>query len=104
MHSLRCFILAALLVLASVCEGQTPSTPTAKDSLLVTTLSPATFVDGVETEVEVTVAYELASHPEALVELGANTLKPQMFSTFATVKVSRGAGTVTLKGKITPRF
>lgn len=38
-----------------------PSTATAKDVVMIVAISPAEFVDGVEAQVEGTVAYELES-------------------------------------------
>jgi hypothetical protein len=101
----RCFRiwLVALLVLvtARISHGQTPA---AVNSVLIVGMTPAALVDGVETEVEVTVAYEFSSHDRGLLEICSNHLRAQSMVPFASQELGRGTGTVTLKGKLTPRF
>lgn len=75
----------------------------ARNAVLIVAMTPATLVDGVETEVEVTVAYELGSHDKGLVELTSNALRAQSMSPFASQPVSKGSGTITIKGRLTPR-
>lgn len=71
---------------------------------MIVGVMPATLTDGVETDVEVTVAYELDAQAEALLEIGSNSLSPRGFSPFGSQRITKGAGTITVRGKLTPRF
>jgi len=75
----------------------------AGDTILIVGISPANFDDGRETEVNVTVAYNLVSFDEAEIQLGTNALQAQGFSDFAFAKVKQGTGTITIPGKFVPR-
>jgi hypothetical protein len=99
-------VASLLLFGVSLIRAQAPSAPpaAAKDTVMVVGMSPASFVDGVETEVEVKVAFELDAQPEGVIEIGANTLTARGFSSFASQRVVRGSDIVTLRGKFTPRF
>jgi hypothetical protein len=101
--SLGLFIVS----LVSSVAAQVPSTsgsPATRNAVLIVAISPEIMVDGVETEVEVTVAYELNSHDKGLVELTSNALRSQSMSPFASQPVAKGSGTISIKGKLTPRF
>ena len=83
---------------------KSPPPPEAKELVFIVAVSPTSFVDGVQTEVEVTVAYDLQAKPEALIEIGSNTTRPHAFSPFASQRVEQGSGTIIVRGKFTPRF
>ena len=78
--------------------------PVSKDALFIVSMTPESLVDGVETEVELVVAYELKSAPEALIEVAANNLKAQSFTPFTSQRVTQGNGMATVRGKLTPRY
>jgi len=91
---------ASLGTIASL--AQPASSP--KDALLIVAVSPASFQDGKETQIEVTVAYDLTSHDEAVINLGSNELRAQSFGSVAYTRVKRGSGTTTISGKLVPRY
>jgi hypothetical protein len=93
-----------LVGLAAVGRGQSGPAAVPRSSILIVGVSPATFVDGVETETEITVAYELLGHAQGIVDVSSNTLRPQSFSPFTSQIVNQGSGTLTLRGKFTPRI
>jgi hypothetical protein len=105
------FWLVLACLAAAMARAQVPPTsvtpatpPTSKDAVFIVAMAPESLVDGIETEVELTVAYELTSKPEAIIELAANNLRPQSASPFTSQRVTQGSGTVTVRGKLTPRF
>ena len=99
-------LLAAGLV-AAAAQGSaqvgTTVPPAARNAVLIVSMTPETLVDGVETDVQVTVAYELNSHDKGLVELTSNAMRSQAMSPFASQVVAKGSGTITISGKLTPR-
>lgn len=102
---MRTVLLVIGVLAASVGKAQpaTPSNSGPRNAVMIVSMTPETVVDGVETEIEVTVAYELNSHDKALVELTSNAMRAQSMSPFASQPVSKGSGTVTIKGKVTAR-
>ena len=94
--------IACLLALGAADAVAQMADDCAGDTVLIIGVSPATFDDGRETEVTVTVAYELVSFDEAEVQLGANDLHPQGFGHFAFTKVKKGTGTITLRENLCP--
>lgn len=99
--------MAGLLALGAVATMQAQperkGADRAGDTVLIVGVSPETFDDGRETEVTVTVAYDLVSFDEAEVQLGANDLRAQGFGHFAYAKVTKGTGIITIPGKFVPR-
>jgi hypothetical protein len=93
------------LLAGALCPAQpvSPVPAGALNSVLIVSVLPETLVDGVESDIEVTIAYELTSSDKALVELTANTMRAQSMSPFASQLVPKGSGTVTIKGKLTAR-
>ncbi|HEX2862157.1 MAG TPA: hypothetical protein VHN79_10980 [Lacunisphaera sp.] len=97
-------LLAFALGLIATMFAQPARRPVTEDTILIVGLSPSAFVDGQETGIDVTVAYDLVSAEEALIDVSSNELKPQGFSPFAQVRVKKGTGTTTIPGKLVPRY
>lgn len=74
------------------------------NALMIVGVTPVTFADGIETEVAVTVAYELVDAPAALIEIVSNAVPAQKIHPFASQRVEKGSGTITLREKFRPRF
>lgn len=94
-----------LLICAAISAGAKPApdAPESGNAIFIVRVSPEAVIDGVETELEVTVAYELNSHDEGLIELTSNSLRARSMSPFASHQISKGTGTLTLKGNLTAR-
>ncbi len=100
-------VCLATMLFGSLAPAQVPGNappPVSSDVIFIVAMTPESVTDGVETEVALTVAYDLTSAPEAVIDLAANTLRPESFSTFTSLRVTQGSGTVTVQGKLTPRF
>ncbi|HET7538052.1 MAG TPA: hypothetical protein VFJ90_16445 [Candidatus Didemnitutus sp.] len=78
--------------------------PTGTDTILIVSMSPEKFEDGKETSVEVTIAYDLTSFDEAVIDIAANQLRPQSLGSIGNLRVKRGIGVVTVTGKFVPRY
>lgn len=103
MNTLRTlFRLLTTFALASALSAAEPAGR--KDTLMIVGVTPDAFVDGIATDVQVKLAYELVTRAEAVVEIAANTLRPQGMSSISSTRVQQGSGFVTLKGTIVPRF
>lgn len=90
------------LLLATLVRAQPQPAPA--DAILIVGISPETFVDAQETEVTVTIAYHLDSSDEGVIDLSSNELQANGFSPFAHHRVQKGSGTVSLTGKMMPRY
>lgn len=100
---MRFVILLTLVLLGNVASFAQPR-PGPQDTILIVGVAPDTFEDGKEAVVEVAVAYDLTSFDQAAIELTANELRAQGFSPVGSTRVQRGTGTVTITGKLTPRY
>ncbi len=74
------------------------------DAILIIGVSPESFLDAQETEVTAIIAYHLTSSEEGMINLNSNELHAQAFSPFAHLRVKRGSGTVSVSGKMMPRY
>lgn len=90
------------LILAATTCAQPQAQPA--DAVLIVQISPESFVDAQTTEVTVTVAYNLTSSDEGIIDLSSNELRAQAFSPFAHLRVKKGSGMATLSGKMMPRY
>lgn len=93
-------ILAAALLVLGTARGQ----PSFADTILIVAISPEQFEDGKEATVEVTVAYDLTSFDEAVIELTANHLMAQGFSSIGNLRIKRGSGTTKVTGRFVSRY
>jgi hypothetical protein len=101
---MRTLSLITFVALLGSIVAQPSSRPTHADTILIVGISPASFVDGREAEVTVTVAYDLVSFEEAAIDVSSNEMRAQSFSPFTHTLVKKGTGTTTLSGKLTPRY
>jgi hypothetical protein len=99
--SLRCLFAVALVLTAGPLRAAAPD---AGDAILIVGVSPGKFADGREAQVKVTVAYNLVSADEAVVELGSNNMHVRGFSLIAYSRVKKGNGTIIIPGTFTPRY
>lgn len=103
-HLVRAIAVVFVSAGVSAVAAQSAARAPAPDALMIVGVSPATFADGAKTPVEVTVAYDLSSCDEAVLELCANELRAQGFGVVTSQPIKRGTGTITLAGELVPRF
>lgn len=73
-----------------------------EDTLMIKSVSPDEFIEGQETEVVVTVAYELLSREEGEINLGANEGRGNGYSIIGKTRVKIGTGEVVLSARVKP--
>jgi hypothetical protein len=98
---MRHLLPVALALLSAVASSAQPNT---EDAILIIGISPESFEDGKESPVDVTIAYDLTSSDEAVLDLGSNELMAHGFQPVAHTLVKKGNGTVTISGKLVPRY
>lgn len=76
----------------------------AQDLLMITEVSPELLTSGEEVDVVVKVAYELSSYESGAIRLSANILAPNGDRKIASASIKKGAGEVTLRARIVPRY
>jgi hypothetical protein len=73
-----------------------------EDTIMIKSVMPEDFVEGQETEVVVTVTYELFSREEGEINLGANEGRGNGYSIIGTTRIKMGAGEAVLRARLKP--
>src|SRR5687768_7980987 len=98
---LRLVVVLAAAFCAATVAGQT--SPDVGDKIRIVSVTPSRpVVAGSRNEFTVEVEYDLQSAEKGEINLGFNTKRSDGYTISKTAKVSKGAGTLTLKSKVTP--
>lgn len=74
------------------------------DVIFITSITPAQFTDGVETEVEVEITYDLVSEKRGVLVFGFNELGPDRLMPKARIPIQQGPGSQIIHIKVVPRY
>jgi hypothetical protein len=96
-------ILVAVFAFTGLALGQQPDTKSADSLKILSVQSHSPIKDGIAAEFIIEVAYVLETKDEAMINFGFNTDEPGTFRMVGQKKIAKGAETITLKAKVTPK-